>query len=134
MTEDVTVRDARPGDVEVVADLADTPRAVATRLLRERRVRVAEREGAVVGLLAYDATRSAVHLTRLAGDVETVAALLAEPVAFARAEDLPVEAVVPEGEAGARDAVAAAGFEDVGDGPRFEGERTRRYRLVVDDP
>jgi len=127
-----TVRDATDEDVAAVERLAAVPRAAAERLVRERRVRVADDDGETVGLVAYEADRNAVHVTHLAGDAAAAAALLDEPVSFARAEGLPVEAVVPESEDGALDAVTAAGFESVGDGPRFAGERTTRYRLTVD--
>jgi len=131
MADDVTVRDARPDDADAVSDLGDVPRGVAERLLRERRVRVAADGERLVGFLAYDVTPAALHLTWLAGECETVAALLEEPIAFARAEAVPVEAVVPVAESGALDAVANAGFESVGDGPMFDGERTRRFRLLT---
>ncbi|WP_188883338.1 hypothetical protein [Halarchaeum grantii] len=129
----VTVRDAAPSDVDAVADLVGVPSRAAERLLRERAVLLAERDGDATGALAYDADADAVHVTRLVGDAEAVAALLEEPIAFARAETIPVEVVVPASASGALDAVANAGFEDVGDGPRFAGERTARYRLAVEE-
>ncbi|WP_435099222.1 hypothetical protein [Halarchaeum sp. P4] len=129
---DVTVREADPEDVDAIADVAGVPTRAAERLLRERAVRVAERDEAVVGVLAYDADADAVHVTRLVGDTDAAAALLEEPIAFARAENLTVEVVVPESESGALDAVTSAGFEAAGAGPRFAGERTERYRLTPD--
>ncbi|MBP1955992.1 hypothetical protein J2752_002923 [Halarchaeum rubridurum] len=137
-----TVRDAHDGDVDALAALAGIETGAAERLVRDRRVAVAERaddaEGEadgpeVVGVLAYEVSGDAVHVTRLAGETPAVAALLDEPVAFARAENMVVEALVPESADGALDAVTNAGFEAVGDGPRFAGERTTRYRLAVDE-
>lgn len=129
---DVTVREADPEDVDAIADVTGVPTRAAERLLRERAVRVAEHDESVVGVLAYDADGDAVHVTRLAGDADAAAALLEDPVAFARAENLPVEVVVPESESGALAAVTSAGFERTGDGPQFAGERTERYRLAPD--
>ncbi|GGN26542.1 hypothetical protein [Halarchaeum nitratireducens] len=128
-----TVRDAHDGDVGVIAELTDIETGAAERLVRDRRVVVAEREGDVVGVVAYEASSGAVHITRLAGETAAVAALLDEPIAFARAEGIDVEALVPDAAGGALDAVTNAGFEAVGDGPRFDGERTTRYRLAVDE-
>jgi hypothetical protein len=81
------------------------------------------------GFVAFDARPGVVHVTQLAGDRDAVARLLEEPVGFARREGMAVEAVVPESAGAVGAAVETAGFETVGAGPRFEGERTRRYRL-----
>lgn len=128
-----TVRDAHDGDVDAIAALLDVETGAAERLVRDRRAVVAEREGDVVGVVAYEVSGGAVHVTRLAGGTAAVAALLDEPIAFASAENIAVEALVPDGADGALDAVTNAGFEAVGDGPRFGGERTTRYRLAVDE-
>ncbi|GAD52586.1 hypothetical protein MBEHAL_1346 [Halarchaeum acidiphilum MH1-52-1] len=146
----VRVRDAHDGDVDSIAALTTVETGVAERLVRERRVAVAERAGggdgtsgdgeteddesdAIVGVVAYDVADAAVHVTRLAGETEAVAVLLDEPIGFARAEDMSVEALVPDSAAGALDAVTDAGFKAVGEGPRFAGDRTTRYRLTVDE-
>jgi hypothetical protein len=145
----VRVRDAAQDDAEALATLADLPVSAAAHLIVERTVRVAEREsddGAgdeaegtdaengdddddVRGFVAFDARPGVVHVTQLAGDRDAVARLLEEPVGFAKREEMAVEAVVPESAGGVGAAVDAFGFEAVGAGPRFEGERTRRYRL-----
>jgi hypothetical protein len=83
-------------------------------------------------VLAYEVRSDAVHVARLAGSNRGVEALLAEPERFADAEGLPVEAVTPAADEDTRSALATAGFEEVGEGPRFEGDRTVRYRLRRD--
>ena len=152
------VRDAVQDDVEALATLADLPVSAAAHLVVERTVRVAERDSGgddgdaeseasiegkdgdggsdrddVRGFVAFDARPGVVHVTQLAGDHDAVARLLEEPVGFARREGMAVEAVVPESAGAVGAAVETAGFETVGAGPRFEGERTRRYRLEGED-
>lgn len=121
-------RDATAEDADAVAALAGGD-IDAGRLIRDRSVRVAERDdGDLAAFVAFDAWRGAVHVTRFGGDLDDVRALLAAPRAFARRESLPVEVVVPADEDAVQDAFADEGFEDAGAGPMFEGERTRRYR------
>ncbi|MFC7167193.1 hypothetical protein [Halospeciosus flavus] len=124
------VRDAVDEDAPAMADLADLPRAAADRLLRERRVRVAaeDADDEIVGFAAYDTYNGAIHVTRLAGDEASFDDLLDEPRGLARSEDLPVEVVVPESDEETRRAVETLGFEARENGPRFEGEETRKYR------
>jgi len=81
-------------------------------------------------VLAYEVRPDAVHVARLGGSDRGVETLLTEPERFAAAEGLPVEAVVPAADEGTRQALGNAGFEAVGDGPTFEGDRTIRYRLA----
>lgn len=83
-------------------------------------------------VLAYEVRPDAVHVAHLGGSDRGVEALLAEPERFADTEGLPVEAVVPAADEGTRRRLAAAGFEETGDGPTFEGDRTVRYRLARD--
>jgi len=122
----MNVRDATAEDAAALDALADDD-LDAARLVRDRTVRVADDDGDLAGFVAFDAGRGAVHVTRLAGDPETVAALLDGPREFAAHERLPVEVVLDEGDALA-DVLADEGFEDAGAGPRFDGARTRRYR------
>jgi len=122
------VRDAVEEDAGAVADLTGLPSAAARELLHDRSVRVAIEGEATAGVVAFDARPEVVHVTRLAGEPDAMARLLAEPVRFAEREGMAVELVVPDGEAAAEVALAE-GFEDVGAGPRFEGTRTRRFRL-----
>jgi hypothetical protein len=121
------VRDATEGDAERVAALTGTPTGTARELVHERTVRVAVREGTVVGVVAFDARPDAVHVTRLAGEHAAATRLLAEPKRFAERERMAVEYLAPEGDSGL-DAAREAGFDDDGPGPRFEGKPTRRLR------
>jgi hypothetical protein len=129
-------RDATDEDADAVAALADGD-VDAERLIRDRSVRVAERDGDggdadgdpdLAGFVAFDAWRGTVHVTRFGGNLDAVRALLDAPREFARREGVPLEVVVPEGEDAARETLDAEGFEHVGAGPMFAGERTRRYR------
>jgi hypothetical protein len=83
--------------------------------------------GVLSGFVCYDATREAVHVTALVGTASACERLLDAPIRFAECETLPVELVAGT-EGAAADAARAAGFEDCGDGPRFDGAATRRYR------
>lgn len=121
------VRDALDDDTDALVALTDED-VDADRLIRDRTVRVAETDDEVVGFLAFDTWRGAVHVTRLAGDPDAVEVLLGDPCEFAARESLPVEVVLLERDDALRDAVADAGFDEVGTGPMFDGERTRRYR------
>jgi hypothetical protein len=123
------VRDALEADAEALSTLADAPRDVMRNLVHDRTVRVAVSEDEVRGFVSFDARADTVHVTQLAGAREAVDRLLAEPVEFARRERMAVELLVPESESTLPDAAVAAGFERRGDGPRFDGEATERYRL-----
>lgn len=123
----MNVRDATSDDEAALGTLADGDVDPA-RLVRDRTVRVAETDDGIVGFVAFDASRRAVHVTRLAGGPEIVEALLGEPCSFAATECVPVEAVLLDPEDAIRETLFRAGFEDVGPGPRFEGRETRRYR------
>ena len=123
------VRDAVEADAERLADLTDTPRDVMRNLIHDRTVRVAERGEDIVGFVSYDARERTVHVTQIEGDPDAVERLLDEPVRFARTENMAVELLAPESEERAQQAARDAGFEEVGTGPHFEGEPTRRYRL-----
>jgi hypothetical protein len=48
---------------------------------------------------------------------------------FARREGMAVELLLPASSERAREAAVDAGFAEDGQGPRFEGERTVRYRV-----
>jgi len=122
------VRDAAETDASDLADLLDTPVGVAERLLRERAVTVAEQDRTVVGVVAYEVSDGAVHVTRLTGDPDAVSRLLDEPLAFADAEDLPVKLFVTESEGDVRRAVETKGFQEVGAGPTLDGEPTKKYQ------
>jgi hypothetical protein len=123
----MNVRDATSDDEAALGALADGDVDPA-RLVRDRTVRVAETDDGVVGFVAFDAYRDAVHVTRLDGDPEAVETLLGEPCSFAASECVPVEAVLLDPEDAIQETLSRAGFEDVGPGPRFDGQQSRRYR------
>lgn len=123
------VRDAVDEDAEMLVTLTDDE-VDADRLIRDRAVQVAETDAGVVGFLAFDTWRGAVHVTRLAGDPDAVRELLSAPCAFAERESLPVEVVLLDSDTSLHDVVVGEGFDDIGQGPTFDGERTRRYRHV----
>lgn len=123
------VRDAVEADAERLADLTDTPRDVMRNLIHDRTVRVAEDDEEMVGFVSYDARERTVHVTQMEGTAGAVDRLLEEPIRFARTEEMAVELLLPESESQSRDAARDAGFEEIGDGPHFEGESTTRYRL-----
>lgn len=87
------------------------------------------RENDVLGFVSFDAGRHAVHVTHLGGTEQSLRRLLDEPVRFARKEGMPVEMVVPESETEHRTVAEGLGFVEAGDGPRFEGAPTVKYRL-----
>lgn len=126
------IRDAVQDDVPRIATIADRPIRAIDGMLRARTVRIAVEDGEVHGVVSFDVAESAVEITLLAGDTRTFAVLLEEPRRFARRIDGPVEMVVPSNEESVAGALSEMGFENVGQGPRFAGEPTTRYRLAVD--
>ena len=126
------LRDAVEADAGRLAELTDAPRDVMRNLVHDRTVRVAEREEEIIGFVSYDARARTVHVTQIEADPDAFPTLLEEPLGFARAEGMAVEMLVPDGEPDVEDAAIAAGFEETGSGPRFEGRPTTRLR--VDQP
>lgn len=144
------VRDAVERDAAAMAALTDAPEPVLRNVIHERSVRVAterstddeeddgsppplageDDEAEILGFVSYDAREDAVFVTQFGGDREACERLLAEPMRFARAEGLPVEVTLRDGDDEMRAAAEAVGFEHAGAGPRFRGESTRRYRLA----
>jgi hypothetical protein len=138
------VRDAVERDAAAMAALTDAPEPVLRNVIHERSVRVLVEEGDdeavndeeldneaaddVHGFVSFDAREDAVFVTQFGGDRAACERLLAEPLGFARAEGLPVELVLREGDDAMRAAAEAIGFEAAGSGPRFRGESTRTYR------
>ena len=139
------VRDAVEDDAEALAGLADAPRDVMRNLVHDRTVRVAESaptdtgpnadveevERELLGFVSFDAGHRTVYVTQLSGTPEACERLLAEPVRFATAEAMDVEVLVEEADDEVRSAVEQAGFEPDGNGPRFSGIPTTRYRLTT---
>jgi hypothetical protein len=123
------VRDAVEADAGRLAALTDAPRDVMRNLVHDRTVRVAEDDDEITGFVSYDAREGVVHVTQMEGDRDAFERLLAEPIRFARAEAMAVELLAPDDEPDVQGAAADAGFEEVGSGPRFEGEPTTRFRL-----
>ena len=145
------VRDAVERDATAMAALTDAPEPVLRNVIHERSVRVAveespgggeddgssasgdgedDEEPEILGFVSFDAREDAVFVTQFGGDREACERLLAEPMRFARAEGLPVEVTLRDGDDEMRAAAEAVGFEHAGAGPRFRGEPTRRYRLA----
>jgi hypothetical protein len=123
------VRDAVEADAERLASLTDAPQDVMRNLVHDRTVRVAEEDDEIAGFVSYDARERTVHVTQMEGRPDTLERLLEEPVRFASTEGMAVELLAPEDEPGLREAALAAGFDEVGRGPRFEGQPTTRFRL-----
>jgi len=150
------VRDAVEADADLMAAIADAPTDVMRNLVHDRTVRVAEveqgetpdvaefdpdaeREPApdadddddhqLVGFVSFDASDSVFYVTQIEGTPDAVERLLAEPVGFAREEEMRVEVLLPEDEENTRETVEAVGFEAAGDGPRFDGVPTTRFQM-----
>jgi len=123
------IRDAIEDDAERLAALADGPPDVMRNLVHDRTVRVAEEDDSIVGFVSFDAERGTVHVTQLAGSSDACEELLTDPIEFARREHMTVELLLPEDESQVRTAVEAVGFTSTGNGPRFGGQETTRYRL-----
>ena len=124
------MRDAVEADAERLAELTGSPTDVMRNLVHDRTVRVAERDGDIVGFVSFDAREQTVHVTQLESETGEYDDLLAEPLGFAHAEGMAVELLVPDAEQDVQVAAADAGFEEAGSGPRFDGEPTTRYRIV----
>jgi hypothetical protein len=132
------VRDAVEADAEALAGLAGAPTDVMRNLVHDRTVRVATTDGGtpvdeteeppdLQGFVSFDVRNSTVHVTQVGGTREACERLLEEPARFARREGMDVELLVPEEEEDTRIAAEAAGFDERGPGPTFEGQRTVRY-------
>ena len=136
------MRDAVEADADDLAAIGGAPTDVMRELVHDRTVRVAvdERESgphddtedgereAVVGFVSYDARERTVHVTQLAGTTAACERLLAAPTRFAAGEEMDVELLAETDDDAAREAAAAVGFREVGDGPSFAGRSTIRYR------
>jgi hypothetical protein len=123
------LRDAIEADAKRLADMTDAPADVMQNLVHDRTVRVLERGGEIAGFVSYDARDRTVHVTQIEGPEDGLETLLSEPLGFARAEGMAAELVVPEGEHTVEEAALTAGFDEVGSGPRFEGQPTTRFRI-----
>ena len=123
------VRDAVEADAGRLASLTDTPRDVMQNLIHDRTVRVAEQDDELRGFISYDAREGTVHVTQMDGDPATFQRLLEEPIRFARMEGMAVELLAPADEPELQDAAIAAGFDEIGSGPRFEGQPTTKLRM-----
>jgi hypothetical protein len=141
------VRDAVEADAEAMAAIADAPKDVMRHLVHDRTVRIAdepesgsrsdphadaEGEGPsanVLGFVSFDARNDVVYVTQIDGTPEAVEQLLAEPVRFARGEDMAVELLAPDTHPHVETAAETVGFAKNGHGPRFDGTPTIRYRL-----
>ena len=143
----MNVRDALEADADALASIADSPTDVMRNLVHDRTVRVAE-DGThdpnadvsgsqyngsdpedLLGFISFDAKEDTVHVTQLDGTSDACKRLLAEPVRFAERESMNVEMLVSPETTGVEDAAEELGFERRGQGPRFEGAPTVRFRL-----
>ncbi|WP_435359977.1 hypothetical protein [Haloarchaeobius sp. DFWS5] len=140
------VRDAVEADAEAMSAIVDAPTEMLRNLVHDRTVRVVEADqsgdadpnvdvgetetATLLGFVSFDAKADAVHVTQLAGTDEACERLLEEPMRFARTEGMAVEILVTDTEGPAAAAVEAAGFDRAGQGPRFEGRETIRYRYT----
>jgi hypothetical protein len=147
------VRDAVEADAERLAELTGAPVDVMRNLVHDRTVRVATEasdggtaagegdagdgadEGAgdgeetILGFVSFDARRRTVHVTQMEGTEAATRRLLREPSRFAANEGMSVELLVADGDDSHRSVAEAAGFDEEGPGPRFDGTATVRYRL-----
>lgn len=136
------VRDAVEADAERMAELTGSPTDVMRNLVHDRTVVVAyegnpetdptaahPRKGEkTLGFVSYDVQRQTVHVTQIEGTPEACDRLLDEPVGFAAREGMDVELLVAVDDKELRNVAKNAGFTNHGEGPRFEGVRTVRYR------
>jgi hypothetical protein len=138
------VRDAVEADATAMAAIADAPADVMRNIVHDRTVRVAEREANatdenadandvdpddVLGFVSFDVRGDVVHVTQIDGTSTVCETLLAEPIRFAENERMRVELLVTNADGDVAAAAERIGFEHDGAGPRFDGERTVRYRL-----
>jgi hypothetical protein len=129
------LRDAVERDADWMAELTGRPTDVTRNLVHDRTVQVAVADDAdeddddepVRGFVAYDARREMVHVTQIQGTAEACRRLLDAPLEFARQEGMSVELLLAVDDE-LREVVESKGFEEAGEGPRFEGTRTIRYR------
>lgn len=138
------IRDAIEDDAEGMAAISDAPADVMRNLVHDRTVRIAEPDDAdpadategggsvtvdLDGFVSFDVREDTVHITQLDGTTEACARLLEEPIRFARGEAMSVQLLVPEPADSVADAADEVGFDKVGQGPRFQGAPTVKYRL-----
>lgn len=144
-TRVMEIRDAVEADASALAAIADSPTDVMRNLVHDRTVRVAEPDGTasdpnadagdaddadeLLGFVSFDAKDDTVHVTQLDGTGDACEQLLGEPIRFARAESMNVELLAPDSEPSVADAAEKLGFTERGQGPRFGGTPTVRYRL-----
>ncbi len=143
----MNVRDALEADADALASIADSPTDVMRNLVHDRTVRVAE-DGPrdpnedvdssqyagsnpedLLGFISFDAREDTVHVTQVGGTAAACKRLLAEPIRFAERESMAVEVLVTPGAEQVETAAEELGFRRQGNGPRFDGARTVRYRL-----
>ena len=143
------VREAVEADAPAMAAIADTPVDVMRNLVHDRTVQVAATDESPVadpnadveepetpellGFVSFDAARDVVYVTQLDGTPDACERLLEAPLSFARAEGMDVELLATDPSEPAAVAAERVGFEQAGQGPRFERERTVRYRFATSD-
>lgn len=134
------VRDAVEADAGSISSFSGQPADAVRNTIHDRSVRVAvtdevaDRDSEAddpsdpIGYVAFDARPDTVYVTGFGGDQEAINQLLQEPISFATAEGMPVEALVEVDDGQSRSAIEDVGFAEDGPGPRFEGKPTVRYR------
>ncbi|MFC7176645.1 hypothetical protein [Halosegnis marinus] len=136
------IRDAVEADAERMAALTGSPTDVMRNLVHDRTVAVAYRGGdgadptadhphgeeETLGFVSYDVQRETVHVTQIEGTPDACERLLREPARFAEREGMDVELLVAGGDEDLRTVAERVGFTERGEGPRFDGVRTVRYR------
>ena len=142
------VREAVEADADAMAAIADGHVDVMRNLIHDRTVRVAETEDEtndpnvdveepetpeLLGFLSFDDATDVVYVTQLDGTPDACERLLAEPLRFARNESMDVELLVTDPGEPVGVAAERVGFEQTGPGPRFDRERTVRYRYATSD-
>lgn len=140
------IRDAVEADAEAMVDIANAPADVMRNLIHDRTVRVAAadtdavptdpnedteaQQHELLGVVSFDARSGTVHVTQLDGTEAACEQLLAEPVRFAKREEMDVEYLIPQPRTTLIEVAERVGFERAGTGPRFDGTTTLRYRMT----
>ncbi|GAB3032376.1 hypothetical protein [Natronobiforma cellulositropha] len=149
----MNVRDALEADADALAAIAGSPTDVMRNLVHDRTVRVAEENAPdenasvsvdeskfdgsdpddLLGFVSFDASGGTVHVTQLNGTADACERLLDEPIRFAECESMAVEVLAPRDDDAVSHAIGRFDFDEQGLGPRFDGERTVRFRLEPEE-
>ncbi|SNR58346.1 hypothetical protein [Halorubrum vacuolatum] len=89
------------------------------------------RSDEIVGFVTFDVRTGVVHVTDFNGTQKAMKRLLKSPQRFAQNEGMDVETVIQNDEHNRIDVIEFLGFDSIGDGPRFQGRPTTRFRLEL---